>query len=300
LKSLTAKKKLKKQYKPYITVPRDWTCTESTGPGPFITMAKFKTATNNIVSWSSRHYRKHHFRLDISFGSTWWAPGAIGWWIGVLFAIGATCFALGSAPSYASSVSTFHDNLTYFIGSIFFTSAAFLQYLETSSTPHQFGEKVTEKIHFLIWEPERIDWWSASVQLVGTVFFNISTFAAMLTTLSAIKTELYVWSPDLYGSICFLVSSYLAYSEVGHAFFSFNIRDLSWWIAFLNLMGSVAFGISAVGAFIVLPTSQPFDPFLMNLGTFVGAVCFFLGAILLLPERTRNIKSMNDENPMKY
>lgn len=279
-------------------MPKEWTCTETTGPGPFITLAKFKTAKDNIVSWSSRQYRKHHFRLDISPGSTWWAPGAIGWWIGVLFAIGATFFALGSAPSYANAVSTFHDNLTYFIGSIFFTSAAFLQYLETSSAPHHFGGKVKEKIHLLIWEPERIDWWSASVQLVGTVFFNLSTFAAMLITLSAVQTEVYVWSPDLYGSICFLVSSYLAYSEVGHAFFSFNVRDLSWWIAFLNLVGSVAFGISAVGAFIILPTSQPFNSFLMNLGTFVGAVCFFLGAILLLPERTQEYGNMDNRNTM--
>lgn len=280
-------------------MPKEWTCTESTGPGPFITLAKFKTATNKVVFWSSRQYRKHHFRLDTSFGSTLWAPGAIGWWIGVLFAIGATCFALGSAPLYARAVGTFHDSLTYFIGSIFFTSAAFLQYLETSSAPHQFGGKITEKIHFLILEPERIDWWSAFIQLVGTVFFNINTFTAMLTIFSSVKTELYVWSPDLFGSICFLASSYLAYSEVGHAFFSFNIRDLSWWIAFLNLLGSIAFGVSAAGAFIVLSTSQPFDPFLMNLGTFTGAICFFLGAILLLPERTQNMQSTDHINTRK-
>ncbi|WP_337971798.1 hypothetical protein [Methanobacterium petrolearium] len=169
---MTAKGKLKRQHKPYITVPKEWACTESTGPGPFITRAKFKTATNKVVSWSSRQYRKHHFRLDTSFGSTWWAPGAIGWWIGVLFAIGATFFALGSIPPYASAVGNFYDSLTYFIGSIFFTSAALLQYLETSSTPHQFGGKITEEIHFLIWEPKRIDWWSTLIQLVGTVFLT--------------------------------------------------------------------------------------------------------------------------------
>lgn len=133
----------------------------------------------------------------------------------------------------------------------------------------------------------------------GNCVFNINTFTAMLTIFSSVKTELYVWSPDLFGSICFLASSYLAYSEVGHAFFSFNIRDLSWWIAFLNLLGSIAFGVSAAGAFIVLSTSQPFDPFLMNLGTFTGAICFFLGAILLLPERTQNMQSTDHINTRK-
>ena len=35
-------------------------------------------------------------------GSTWWAPRALAWWIGVLFAVGSICFALGSFPPYAT------------------------------------------------------------------------------------------------------------------------------------------------------------------------------------------------------
>jgi len=40
-------------------------------------------------------------------------------------------------------------------------------------------------------------------------------------------------------------------------------------------------------AALVLPlTGQPLDITIVNLGTFVGGICFLIGAILLLPERT--------------
>ncbi|MFA0833278.1 MAG: hypothetical protein ACC609_04655 [Methanobacterium formicicum] len=284
----------KNKYKlPYIRVPDDWQFLRSWGPGPFITRAIFKTPAGEIVSWTSRYHRKHHFNLEIRRGSTWLAPGAVGWWIGVLFAIGSICFALGSVHSYASYVGIFTDNLTYFIGSIFFTTAGFLQFLETASAPQEIGG-IKSKLHFMFFQPSRIDWWSAAIQSLGTIFFNISTFAAIISTLSASQAELFVWSPDLYGSICFLVSSYLIYIEIGHKFFSLHPQSLSWWIVFLNLVGSVAFGVSAVGAFIPFPTDQPFNPFLMNMGTFIGAVCFFAAAVLLLPERTINLNKVKN------
>ena len=53
----------------------------------------------------------------------------------------------------------------------------------------------------------------------------------------------------------------------------------------MNLVGSVAFGVSAVASY-VKPNGQLVSLALTNLGTFVGAVCFLAGAVLLLPERT--------------
>lgn len=63
-------------------------------------------------------------------------------------------------------------------------------------------------------------------------------------------------------------------------------KNISWQIAFLNLLGSIAFGISAIAAFVLPLTGQPISSTLVNLGTFTGAICFLIGAILLLPERT--------------
>ena len=68
-----------------------------------------------------------------------------------------------------------------------------------------------------------------------------------------------VWKPDALGSVCFLVSGYLAYAEVcGHPFWTRN-RTLEWKIAAVNLVGCIAFGISAVASFWV-PTPAACSP----------------------------------------
>jgi hypothetical protein len=96
-----------------------------------------------------------------------------------------------------------------------------------------------------------------------------------------------VWRPDAFGSLLFLVSSVLAVHAV-------TIRDRlwdptarSWRAAWLNLAGSVAFGVSAVGAYAAPGSDQVADAALANLGTFVGAIGFLLGALLMTPKPAR-------------
>jgi len=55
----------------------------------------------------------------------------------------------------------------------------------------------------------------------------------------------------------------------------------------LNMIGSVAFGVSAVGAFIVPGTDSLKNPTIADLGTFVGAVCFLVAALLMRPPHPR-------------
>jgi hypothetical protein len=107
--------------------------------------------------------------------------------------------------------------MVFFVGSIFFTSAAALQWLETINADP--GPALRRgKLRLVTFEPHRIDWWSSGVQLVGTVYFNVSTFQALQDGLDAGGYDRLVWKPDALGSICFLVSGYLAYVEVsGHA-----------------------------------------------------------------------------------
>lgn len=271
-----------------IAAPPDWERLEAAGPGPFVTRRSFRRPDGVRVTWTSRDQRKRHSVLDSGRGSTWWAPGAIGWWIGVLFAVGSICFALGAAPGYVGLVGDEADAVTFFVGSLFFTSAALLQYLEVANTSRVLTGRVGhERWRLLTWEPRRIDWWAALVQLVGTVYFNVSTFHAVDLELSASSASELVWRPDVVGSICFLVASGLAWAEVGHAWWSWRPRSISWRITALNLAGSIAFGISAAAAKIVPSTDQVRNVALMNGGTFVGALCFLAGALLLLPERTR-------------
>ena len=279
-----------------VNLPEDWSCLKAEGPGPFATNATLKTPEGKTVPWTSRHYRKHHFQLDKSRGSTWWAPGAIGWWIGVLFSIGATCFAIGAIHSYLTTAGDTYDGLTFFAGSIFFTSAAFLQYLEAINTPHNPMNK-KEKFRFFAWTPRHIGWWAVIVQFIGTLLFNLNTFNALRINLSANQLTNLVWIPDAYGSICFLIASLLAWIEVSHALWSWHPLSFSWNISGLNMLGSIFFGISAVGAFVLPDTGLPLNVFLVNMGTFSGAVCFLIAAILLLPERAHETIKSSNNNP---
>jgi hypothetical protein len=51
------------------------------------------------------------------------------------------------------------------------------------------------------------------------------------------------------------------------------------------MLGSVFFGLSAIGAYTVPSTNQLLSVSWSNWGTFLGAVCFLWGAALLLPRR---------------
>ena len=93
-------------------------------------------------------------------------------------------------------------------------------------------------------------------------------------------------TPDVFGSICFLVSSELAYAEVCHRWFCVRARSLSWRIAALNLVGSVAFGVSAVTSLIEPSTQEPVSAAIANAGTAV-ALRFLAGAVMLLPAADR-------------
>jgi hypothetical protein len=71
-------------------------------------------------------------------------------------------------------------------------------------------------------------------------------------------------------------------------------RARGWWIAALNMVGSIAFGVSAIAAYVVPRSGELLSSALANLGTFVGALCFLSGAVLLLPERVAGPATADD------
>ena len=219
-----------------------------------------------------------------SVGSTWWAPHDVAWWTGCLFAVGSICFALGALPGYVDAVGLGADGVTFFVGSLFFTTAALLSLIQVwDSRPRAHEGRAFPR---LAWATAGAAWWACAVQFVGTLFFNRSTFDAMLENLSQSQANQLVWRPDVLGSICFLVASWIAWKAVAHRLWSWQPRSLTWWIAGLNLAGSIAFGASAAAAHVVSRSGQVRNVAVMNLGTFLGALAFLAGAVLLLPART--------------
>ena len=220
--------------------------------GPLMTFVDHVRPDGAVARWESRRHRKH--LGGPAAGSTWWAPGARGWWIAVLFAVGSLVFALGAVPAYASAVGTRWDALTFFIGSLFFTAAGFLAYREAVDAGPQLPGAARRR--FFVVQPRRIDWWATAVQLAGTLYFNVSTGNAVRADLTAQAANQHVWRPDAVGSICFLVASALAWFEVCHGWTAWRPRSWAWWITLANLIGSVAFGVSAVAGYINPATGQ--------------------------------------------
>ncbi len=52
------------------------------------------------------------------------------------------------------------------------------------------------------------------------------------------------------------------------------------------MSGSVAFAASAVASYVIPDSGLPRNVTLVNAGTFLGALCFLVGAYLLLPRST--------------
>ena len=208
----------------------------------------------------------------------------LGWWIAVLFMVGSSLFAVGAFPPYADHADPRAVALTFFVGSIFFTLAAYLQYVQVVNAGTDGPARSRPRL--LAWQPRRTDWWAASVQSVGTLLFNISTLSAVDAAFTVQQQDRLVWAPDLFGSIAFLVASSLAWVSVCHGWWAPRPHDRSWWVAALNLAGSIAFQISALAAFVRPATGELLALPVANLGTFLGAAAFFAGAALLLPRRS--------------
>ncbi len=78
--------------------------------------------------------------------------------------------------------------------------------------------------------PHDRGWLAAATQFPGTLFFNISTLAALTHNATAAESDRYVWRPDLYGSILFLVASAFGILAVSGRFLAVESRSVAWWI----------------------------------------------------------------------
>ena len=199
--------------------------------------------------------------------------------------VGSACFAIGTVPLYADAVGERIDAVTFFVGSVFFTSAGFLQFRQAANAPVSVGDRwmtLPSPLRVFSANARRIGWWAAAVQLAGTIAFNVTTLSAISEDLELRGERALVWFPNWFGSLCFLVASSLACMEVCDRKW-WRPAGTDWWITMLNMLGSIFFGLSAFGAF-VLSSGEDRNVWLVATGTFLGALCFFVGAALLLPE----------------
>ena len=257
---------------------------------PFITKRVYNLHGKQVV-WLSRMHRK-----GLEWRDQLQTPGEVPFWktrnynrsIGLWFQVGALLFAIASVLMFFAIHNPHLSNWvnwTFFFGSVPFTIAASLQHLQSanaSDKPTPLPVKSRQpRIYLIGWQPRSAGWWSSFSQWLGTLAFNISTFNAIHAPGAQLLDTLEIWAPNFEGSILFLVSGYLAYIEVSDKYWSWRPKNLAWQIVFINLLGCIAFMVSAVA-----PPSPNLDAAYWFLTyadsyTLIGAVCFFFGALLL-------------------
>src|ERR1700712_4607217 len=164
-----------------------------------------------------------------------------------LLAIGSAFFAAATVPGVAAVAGAGAANVLCFVGSWFFTSAAWIQLVRS--------------------QPEgSVEWFSAAVQFGGTVLFNVSTGAAVWAHAILAERRL-VWAPDATGSLGFLVSAVLGILALTASVGWWMPTSRDWQAQWINAIGCVAFGASAVGAFVYVSGSTA-DEGPAPLGTF--------------------------------
>jgi hypothetical protein len=282
--------------------------------GPFTTWVSERRSDGTTLLLTSRRVRKRLVPLVVLSGNmdptvavrgirhSWlrlWAPLVIGWWIGVLFMIGSALFAIGGAmgtwPEMPGIrlIDKSHAGWIFFIGSLFFTSAGYLQWLEVINgdvTSTEAKGSAPRRWLFYGWRPRNLGYLAVAAQLMGTLFFNLNTADAFISGLDRVEEDVLVWAPNMIGSVCFLVASYAAVMEVSHRFWTWQFHNLSWWITAVNMLGSIFFMASALGSFVE-PGHVLAASWIADFGTFAGAVCFFVGGYLLIPEQFEKERS---------
>ena len=170
-------------------------CIEARGPWPFLTRKVYRDSHQKVHVWESRADRKRLRaeceEVEVLAGDLWrclWAPGDLNWWIGGIFALGSLLFALGSLLSLAPGLAQAWGlplravNGIYFLGSVPFTAAAYLQLYQSANAP-AFDPVIRRsgpsKRRLLGWEPRNVGWLSSALQFAGTLLFNLDTFDAM-------------------------------------------------------------------------------------------------------------------------
>ena len=187
-------------------------------------------------------------------------------WMALCFALGSACFLIGPFPGYANFVGESADAVTFFVGSILFTSGGGLQSWLAWPERHVLGAG-------------RAAWWVALIQSVGTLFFNVTTFRAMHTALTSPEYDRLVWRPDAIGSICFLISGTIAYRASPRRGWLPERGEHGWWQPVINLLGCVFFGVSAIAGYVVPATGSILDLAASNWNTSLGAACFLACAL---------------------
>ncbi len=266
--------------------PWEWEYIGRRAIGRFITELELIDEAGRRILWNARRHRKGLGALtDEKRADTDASARSLNRAIACLFIVGSALFLWASISSLLDLSLPFTQDLFFFIGSLFFTLAAYLQYLQSINNGEQVAggsEKLSRR--WFAWQPHRMDFWVTTTQLVGTLCFNFNTFDSFISHTME-ENLLAVWLPDILGSILFLISGFSGVVEFNHRIIFWPGRSLQSSLTVIGLWGCLLFMGSAILALmaILLPTSESIRFSLLLTGA--GGLAFLSSSLLMLFER---------------
>jgi hypothetical protein len=199
------------------------------------------------------------------------------------FVLGGSLFALGAALAQGDVGGPRLSAAVYLLGGVFFTTGAYAALLQVANAPE--GDDPDGLLHTAPWrwwslEPGRLDWSSAVTLFVGTLFFFVSLLVALLGDLTVAQEHRLVWSPEVIGCVLFLVSGQTALAALHRGSHRVRSRELGWWIAAVNQLGSALFMVAAIAAFVRPSSGDELAVGIANWGTLTGALCFAIAGVI--------------------
>ncbi|MGN6201060.1 MAG: hypothetical protein ACTHNY_01465 [Solirubrobacterales bacterium] len=189
------------------------------------------------------------------------------------FVIGGSLFCLGALLAQAHVGGPRLAAAVFLAGGVFFTTGGYTSVLLAAN---EHGSAW----HWWAFEPRRLDWASAFVLFVGTLYFGISLLAALIGVLTTALEYRLVWSPVVIGCVLFLVSGHLALLQLRRQRRRGQDSGIDWWIAVVNQVGSALFLVAAIAAYVRPSTGDELAVGIANWGTFAGAACFAAAGVI--------------------
>jgi len=189
------------------------------------------------------------------------------------FVVGGSLFCVGALLAQAHIGGPLLVGGVFLAGGVFFTTGGYSSVLLAAN-----GRKGGWR--WWSFEPRRLEWASAFVLFVGTLYFGISLLAALIGDLTTAQEHRLVWSPEVIGCVLFLVSGHLALLQLRHERRRGRRADLGWRIAVVNQVGSALFMVAAVAAFVRPSSGDELAVGIANWSTFAGAACFAAAGVM--------------------
>jgi hypothetical protein len=220
----------------------------------------------------------------------------LNWTVAIAFTLGGSLFAIGAWVAQVGSGEAVTSASIYLAGGVFFSTGGYGSVLQAINEP----AAADGGWRWWSYRPLQLGWLAAFVLFSGTLAFGVSLVFSFMEGLSVRGENRLIWAPDMFGCVLFLVSGRLGMVALHAAATSWvQPRNLAWWIAVINQLGSILFFIAGLAAFTRPAIGSVVNVDVANWGTLLGALCFAVGGVMQAFDRPGQHSSNHLDGAMR-